>query len=141
VLSDTSNDALYRSWSSRLLSPPRLTSSWMSIPNSRPWVLQVESFKVVGSCSYELQLPYVRYFHCIFIFIIWSLFMMLFFIFLYHIGCDGSEGGVCVWWLLDGWVKVGVHWLTARVVKVREGVLTITQRIILSFNYYSRCRK
>ncbi|KAG4916953.1 hypothetical protein JHK87_054510 [Glycine soja] len=51
LLSDTSNDALSGSRSSRLLSPPRPTGSRMSIPNSRPNGLEVESFKAAGSSS------------------------------------------------------------------------------------------
>ncbi|RDX85457.1 Mediator of RNA polymerase II transcription subunit 14, partial [Mucuna pruriens] len=51
VLSDTSNDALSGSRSSRLLSPPRPTSSRMSIPTSRPNGPQVESYKASGSSS------------------------------------------------------------------------------------------
>ncbi|KAK7397309.1 hypothetical protein VNO78_18477 [Psophocarpus tetragonolobus] len=51
VLSDTSNDALSGSRSSRLLSPPRPTGSRMSIPNSRPNGPLVESFKAAGSSS------------------------------------------------------------------------------------------
>ncbi|KAL2345792.1 hypothetical protein Fmac_007077 [Flemingia macrophylla] len=51
VLSETSNDALSGSRSSRLLSPPRPTGSRMSIPNSRPNGPQVESFKATGSGS------------------------------------------------------------------------------------------
>lgn len=51
VLSDTSNDALSGSRSSRLLSPPRPTGSRMPIPNSRPNGPQVESFKAAGPSS------------------------------------------------------------------------------------------
>ncbi|CAJ2631486.1 unnamed protein product [Trifolium pratense] len=47
---DTSNDALSGSRSS-LLSPPRLTSSRMSAPSSRPNGPPVESFKTAGSSS------------------------------------------------------------------------------------------
>ncbi|KAK7324394.1 hypothetical protein VNO77_27930 [Canavalia gladiata] len=51
VLSDTSNDTLSGSRSSRLLSPPRPTGSRMSVPNSRSNGPQVDSFKVAGSSS------------------------------------------------------------------------------------------
>ena len=51
VLSDSSNDALGGSRSSRLLSPPRPTGSRMSLPNSKPNGPQAESFKAAGSSS------------------------------------------------------------------------------------------
>ncbi|XP_057439509.1 mediator of RNA polymerase II transcription subunit 14 isoform X2 [Lotus japonicus] len=47
VLNDTSNDALSRTRSSRLLSPPLPTSSRMSVPNGP----QVELYKAAGSSS------------------------------------------------------------------------------------------
>lgn len=55
-------------------------------------------------------------------------------------GYVGLGGGGALW-LLGLEVGCSDVGFMARVVKVREGVLTITQRIILSFNYYSRCRK
>ncbi|KAJ1413883.1 Mediator complex, subunit Med14 [Sesbania bispinosa] len=51
VLSDTPNDVLSGSRPSRILSPPRPTSSRMSGPSSRSNVPQVESFKAAGSSS------------------------------------------------------------------------------------------
>ncbi|XLR67527.1 hypothetical protein S83_018199 [Arachis hypogaea] len=51
VLSDSSNDGLGESRSSRLLSPPLPTSSRISLPNSKPNGPQAESLKAAGANS------------------------------------------------------------------------------------------
>ncbi|XLR35608.1 hypothetical protein HN51_044975 [Arachis hypogaea] len=51
VLSDSSNDGLGGSWSSRLLSPPLPTSSRISVPNSKPNGPQAKSLKAAGANS------------------------------------------------------------------------------------------
>ncbi|XP_052118862.1 LOW QUALITY PROTEIN: mediator of RNA polymerase II transcription subunit 14-like [Arachis duranensis] len=51
VLSDSSNDGLGGSRSSRLLSPPLPTSSRISLPNSKPNGPQAESLKAAGANS------------------------------------------------------------------------------------------
>lgn len=78
VLSDTSNDALSGSRSSRLLSPPRPTSSRMSAPSSRPNGPQVESFKAAGSSA---TTPVCKILSFVLIFIMWSICMLLYFFF------------------------------------------------------------